>query len=153
MQEGKKRVDFEGWARFGGKISRWQELFVKYCTESVLGTRSQVLLSYLGPSFSSILGPCSCHSCLDIHISSLSAICRRLEAERTCALGIPRLTYNICKDCATEEDHMSPPRRILDSDSKFLEVRVSVVVLYVILGDSHSASQGSHPVPLSATAA
>ena len=32
--------------------------------------------SYLGPSFSNILGPCSCHSCFDIHMLSLSAICK-----------------------------------------------------------------------------
>src|SRR5271154_876155 len=29
---------------------------------------------YLGPSFSSTLGPCSCHSRFEIHMSSLSAI-------------------------------------------------------------------------------
>src|SRR2546421_3787255 len=30
--------------------------------------------SYLGPSFSNILGPCSCHSCFEIHMFSLSAM-------------------------------------------------------------------------------
>lgn len=30
---------------------------------------------YLLPSFSNTRGPCSSHSCLEIHMSSLSAIC------------------------------------------------------------------------------
>src|SRR5947207_14185685 len=30
--------------------------------------------SYRRPSFSNTLGPCSCHSCFDIHIFSLSAM-------------------------------------------------------------------------------
>lgn len=85
--------------------------------------------NYLGPSFSSILGPCSCHSCLVIHISSLSAICRVSAAERDCAHGISPLTYNVCKHCAAKEHHMFPPWRILDSNLEFLRARVSVVVI------------------------
>ena len=90
-------------------------------TNEVPGT-----LSYLGPSFSNILGPCSCHSCLVIHMFSLSAIYRLSEAETDWAPGVLRLTYNICKHCATEEDHMSPPWRIFDSDFEFLGMKVGM---------------------------
>src|SRR3954463_5902179 len=36
--------------------------------------RSPLPPFYRGPSFSSILGPCSCHSCFEIHMFSLSAM-------------------------------------------------------------------------------
>ena len=88
-------------------------------TNEVPGT-----LSYLGPSFSNILGPCSCHSCLVIHMFSLSAICLDCQSLKTIVRwGFLLLTYNVCKHCATEEDHMSPPRRIFDSNFKFLEAK------------------------------
>lgn len=110
-------------------------------------------LNYLGPSFSRILGPCSCHSCFVIHMFSLSAICELSAAERHCALGLSRLTHNVCKHRATKEDHMSPPWGILDSDLEFLEARVSIAVVSVALRDSHSAFPDFHLALLSATAA
>ena len=88
-------------------------------------------LNYLGPSFSSILGPCSCHSCFVIHMFSLSAICQLSAAERDCALGLLRWTHNVCKHRATEEDHMSPPWGILDSDLEFLDAKVSIAGHFV----------------------
>lgn len=36
-------------------------------------------VDYLGPSFSNTLGPCSCHSCFEIHMFSLSAICAAVK--------------------------------------------------------------------------
>ena len=59
--------------RVSGEIL-WLKLLVKYCTKLQGGERAQSVLNYLGPSFSNILGPCSCHSCFVIHIFSLSAI-------------------------------------------------------------------------------
>ena len=49
-----------------------------YCTASAMRSYNQ-LQNYLGPSFSNILGPSSCHSCLLIHMLSLSAIWSLLE--------------------------------------------------------------------------
>ena len=96
--------------------------------ERVRGT-----LNYLGPSFSNILGPCSCHSCFVIHMFSLSAICELSAVKRDCALGVLRLTHNVCKHRSTKEDHMSPAWWILDSDLEFLEARVSIAVDFVVL--------------------
>lgn len=127
--------------------------FYKILYKFAMAERARSILDYLGPSFSNILGPCSCHSCFVIHMFSLSAICRLSAAERDCAPRISRLTYNVCKHCATKEDHMSPPWWILNPDLEFLGTRVSIVVVCIAFGDSHSASQGSHPAPLSATAA
>ena len=64
---------------------------------------------------------------------SLSAICELSAAERDCAMGLLRLTHNVCKHRATKEDHMSPPWRILDSDLEFLDARVSIAVGFVVL--------------------
>ena len=61
--------------------------------------------NYLGPSFSSILGPCSCHSCLVIHIFSLSAICRVSAAERECAL----VDFAIDLQCLQALRHQGKP--------------------------------------------
>ena len=110
-------------------------------------------LNYLGPSLSSILGPCSCHSCFVIHMFSLSAICESSAAESDCVLGLLRWTHNVCKHRATKEDHMSPPWRILDSDLEFLDARVSIAVVSAALGGPHLAFPGFRLAPLSATAA
>ena len=48
---------------------------------------------------------------------SLSAIWSLLEVESDTATGF---TYNIREHGATEEDHMSPPGWIFDSDLEFL---------------------------------
>ena len=146
MRDGGKRnrIRLHRWVRLGGRdlLARaFCQVLYRICD----GSEVPSILNYLGPSFSNTLGPCSCHSCLDIHMFSLSAICRLSAAERDCALRVSRLTYNVCKHCATKEDHMSSPWRILDSDLEFLGVRVSIVVMCVALRDSHSASQGSHP--------
>ena len=125
-------MEFDRRMRLGEKD--WlARAFGRSCTESAMGTRSQEFSDYLGPSFSSILGPCSCHSCLVIHMFSLSAIYRLSAAESDYTLGNSRLTHNVCKHCATKEDHMSPPWWILDSDLEFLGVRVSIVLMCVAL--------------------
>lgn len=35
------------------------------------------------------------------------------------------LTYNICKNCTADKNHMPPARRVFDPDFKFLELFVS----------------------------
>jgi len=74
---------------------------------------------YLAPSFSNALDPCSSHSALDIHMFSLSAICKRLDgASRTETV----IAYNICQHSTTKEDHVPPPWWILDADLEFLKM-------------------------------
>ena len=111
----------------------WLELFHKVVYRFAMVDRVRSALNYLGPSFSSILGPCSCHSCFVIHMFSLSAICELSAAERDCMLGLFRWTHNVCKHRATKEDHMSPSWRILNSDLEFLDARVSIAEVFAVL--------------------
>lgn len=60
------------------------------------GSESYLPATYLAPSFSNILGPCSCHSCFEIHMFSLSAICRYCQyITRSAALATGTGTYNV----------------------------------------------------------
>lgn len=97
-------MDFSRLVQLMEKIGR-PELFLKYCTESAMGTVSQAFLIYLGPSFSNILGPCSCHSCLVIHMFSLSAICGMSAAEKDCVVG--------SRDRLTMFASTAPPRKTI----------------------------------------
>ncbi len=47
---------------------------IDLCTERHDPSKAKSQPCYLGPSFSSTRGPCSCHSCFVIHMFSLSAI-------------------------------------------------------------------------------
>lgn len=89
------------------------------------------LSSYLGPSFSSTRGPCSCHSCLVIHMFSLSAIlnaeaCSQYSRHVSQAFEVEK-TYNVRQHGASEEDHVPSPRGILNADFEFLNVNLSIV--------------------------
>lgn len=66
------------------------------------------------------------------------------------------LTYNICKDCTTDKNHMPSARRVFDPDFKFLQLFVSSSRT---LGEAgfcwrlHSVSLDPHVEPWSTTTA
>ena len=75
---------------------------------------------HLDPSFSSDLAPCSSHSCFDIHILCLSAICNPFFVSEFQHVYSRVLTYDVCQHGSAQEYHMPSPWWIFNSHFKFL---------------------------------